>query len=406
MSATLRWGDLPIIRDTESGIAAIEREQMTKPRPLEVEGPLLYQPSTDHILSKNSLYDSKDDFGLDATTQHTLQLLQYSHQLTSLIEDAHHQVEQLKSGEISSLNCAVAPPLPTWQPPKKKHPTLKPFAFIPDNEGSLFARGIRETSSSSAVSLDETTCKLLLRRSVAAICAHAGFDSCSQSVLDTLTDVCQEYYHQLLRLLRCAVDAEAYHGGSGFPDAITRVFYEMGIGSLSSVYDFYQSRVVDYHARLLQKCIDMRDEYEQLRKPRTATSAEELSASKNKDDSSSVIHFPSTDEGDETGDMEQVDQLEGLGLDMSISQESSTTLEEEGTTGKWKTEAAGNAKHDQSASEDRLSSSESCLSSGQVDAFHVSSSHLSSDSKRTSAGVISPPAAAFLLKPPLKKFKK
>lgn len=51
----------------------------------------------------------------------------------------------------------------------------------------------------------------------------------------------------------------------------------------------------------------------------------------------------------------------------------------------------------------RLSSSESCLSSGQVDAFHVSSSHLSSDSKRTSAGVISPPAAAFLLKPPLKK---
>lgn len=40
----LRWGDLPVIRDTESGIAAIEREQMTKPRPLEVEGPACYQP--------------------------------------------------------------------------------------------------------------------------------------------------------------------------------------------------------------------------------------------------------------------------------------------------------------------------------------------------------------------------
>lgn len=51
MSTTLRWGDFPIIRDTESGIAAIEREQMTKPRPLEVEGPLLYQPSPDHIPS-------------------------------------------------------------------------------------------------------------------------------------------------------------------------------------------------------------------------------------------------------------------------------------------------------------------------------------------------------------------
>jgi len=33
---------------------------------------------------------------------------------------------------------------------------------------------------------------------------------------------------------------------------------------------------------------------------------------RNKDDSTSIIHFPSTDEADETGDMEQVDQLEGI----------------------------------------------------------------------------------------------
>ncbi len=42
------WGDLPIVPDTESGIAAIEREQMTKPRPIEVEGPTLHQPSSRH----------------------------------------------------------------------------------------------------------------------------------------------------------------------------------------------------------------------------------------------------------------------------------------------------------------------------------------------------------------------
>lgn len=39
-----RWGDLPIIPDTESGIAAIEREQITKPRPLEISGAKLHQP--------------------------------------------------------------------------------------------------------------------------------------------------------------------------------------------------------------------------------------------------------------------------------------------------------------------------------------------------------------------------
>lgn len=31
--------------DTEPGIAAIEREQITKPRPMELEGPILHQPS-------------------------------------------------------------------------------------------------------------------------------------------------------------------------------------------------------------------------------------------------------------------------------------------------------------------------------------------------------------------------
>ena len=39
------WASLPTIHDTEWGLAAIEREQMTKPRPLDVTGPTLYQPS-------------------------------------------------------------------------------------------------------------------------------------------------------------------------------------------------------------------------------------------------------------------------------------------------------------------------------------------------------------------------
>ena len=43
-----KWGDLPVIPDTDSGIAALEREQMTKPRPMEVEGPALHQPSSKH----------------------------------------------------------------------------------------------------------------------------------------------------------------------------------------------------------------------------------------------------------------------------------------------------------------------------------------------------------------------
>lgn len=43
------WGSLPVLPEPDSGIAAIEHEQMMKPRPMEVEGPPLYQPCSTHM---------------------------------------------------------------------------------------------------------------------------------------------------------------------------------------------------------------------------------------------------------------------------------------------------------------------------------------------------------------------
>jgi len=42
------WGDIDRANDAGSGIAAIERQQMTKPRPLEIESPFLHRPSGSH----------------------------------------------------------------------------------------------------------------------------------------------------------------------------------------------------------------------------------------------------------------------------------------------------------------------------------------------------------------------
>lgn len=47
------WGDLPVIIDMDSGIAKIERDQMTKPRSMDVEGPRLQQPSNRHYPPTN-----------------------------------------------------------------------------------------------------------------------------------------------------------------------------------------------------------------------------------------------------------------------------------------------------------------------------------------------------------------
>jgi len=42
------WGDIDRAHDAGSGIAAIERQQMTKPRPLEIDSPFLHCPSAIH----------------------------------------------------------------------------------------------------------------------------------------------------------------------------------------------------------------------------------------------------------------------------------------------------------------------------------------------------------------------
>jgi len=49
------WGDIEKAHDAGSGIAAIERQQMTKPRPLEIDCPSLHRPSGSHSYTSDDL---------------------------------------------------------------------------------------------------------------------------------------------------------------------------------------------------------------------------------------------------------------------------------------------------------------------------------------------------------------
>ena len=46
-----------------------------------------------------------------------------------------------------------------------------------------------------------------------------------------------------------------------------QVFHEMGIGSPLVLHDFYQNRVVKYHANMERTCHSLRLDYSRIRNP-------------------------------------------------------------------------------------------------------------------------------------------
>jgi len=50
------WGNIDRAHEAGSGIAAIERQQMTKPRPLEIDSPLLHRPSGSYVHATDEVH--------------------------------------------------------------------------------------------------------------------------------------------------------------------------------------------------------------------------------------------------------------------------------------------------------------------------------------------------------------
>ncbi|XP_056010203.1 STAGA complex 65 subunit gamma-like [Ostrea edulis] len=330
MSSQTYWGELPQLTDMDRGIAALDREQMTKLRSIEVEGPRLHQPSSRHQPpSKDPLPSEK--FEMDPVVVHTIKLMQHAKKLRSLISSIQHQ----QDGMDVDLSFPPAPPIPEYAGPPIRSSMMGPVPFLPKDSESDFVRGVGEIPPA----VDEEACRKLLRKSTAALCAHLGFDTCNESVLETLTDVAHEYFQDFCTRLRNAADNKLLHGYSGFPDIAEQVYHEIGIGSVTNVRDFYQSRVINHHAAMQQTCIQLMTEYEKLNQPIMTKQMDTVPVIRIKEESSSEIQFPVLDENDELNDAEQLLQLEGLGgFEITVEHESASGLTTE-VESKWTKES-------------------------------------------------------------------
>ncbi|XP_067140328.1 STAGA complex 65 subunit gamma isoform X1 [Centruroides vittatus] len=282
------WGDLPMIPDTESGIAAIEREQITKPRPVAVEGMKLHHPSRNEPVMSHPL--PAECSSIDDLTLHTIKLIQYNKKIKTMLNTLHSDSQ--KSVEDGNHTYPAVPPMPELPESVMVHYMKREIAS--DRESDfVYGRG------KSPPELSFPIMRQILRKSVAAICAHIGFDSATDTVLETLTDIAHEHNLRICRLLRMGVDRQTLTGHTGFIDVIEQVFHEAGIGSITTLHNFYQSRMIDYHKFLFQTCQQLLEEYERLRTPEMKT---DLSSKpiKIKDEPMSEINFPVNEEIEES----------------------------------------------------------------------------------------------------------
>ncbi|KAK3100748.1 hypothetical protein FSP39_024618 [Pinctada imbricata] len=340
------WGENEIVTESEK---MKERREPIKLQPIDVEGPRLHQPSSRHQPPTNDLLPS-EWFESDPVVLHTIKLLQHMKKLKQMIQTVQQQQE---SSTDPDTVYPAAPPIPEYKGPTIKHKVVSHLPYLVKDCDSNFVRGVGEIPPV----IDETACRKLLKKSTAIICAHLGFDTCSEITMDTLSDVMHEYFQELCKHLRTAADHALLTGCSGFPDIVEKTFHEMGIGSITSLNEFYHTRVLNYKINMESTCQNLMSEYEKLIQPSLIKQQDpdNVPVIRIKEEPSSEIQFPVLDENDELNDAEQLLQLEGLGgFEITVEHESASGLTTE-VESKWSKEGVKPEVAESSVSSTRVS---------------------------------------------------
>lgn len=289
-----RWGELPpLITETESGIAAIEREQITKPRPVPIQGPKLHQPGEQSSLRLQSERHAQEFGVVDPITSHTIALIQHAKKIQSLITNLQQQ-------DIKPLEAEYLPPIP-------EGPCI-PGLTSPSSSTNLEIKSKRKSTWKPPPPLGANATRVVLRRAIAAICVHAGFDTTWSSVLEILTDICSDFYRRFCWQLRSLVDHEALTGETGFVDVMDHALHESGMGGLQALVQFFDDRVINYNRHMLRTCRKLHQTYHKVRMPQ-GSSSDDSKHIKVKEEPMSEIHFPSLDDGDESMAEVPLDEL-------------------------------------------------------------------------------------------------
>ncbi|XP_046676176.1 STAGA complex 65 subunit gamma-like [Homalodisca vitripennis] len=284
------WGEIPEPRNTEwDKVVPKEIGKLVILSAIKMEPPKVKQPQPDEH-ADNNITVGPEHSTMEQNVLYTIKLIQHARQVDDLIRVSNSMIQD----EEPSVEVKECPPMP--QAPTQEIKQEETFPSYKSREESPFTLG----EPIVLPELGREVTKEILYKSVSTLCAHAGYDSGMQSSLQVLTDVAEDFFKKFTRLLRYAVDREDLYGNSGFPDAMERVFHEMGLGSVTRLHDFYQSRVLQYRDQCQEKCQKLVQQYEALL-PTIKREPDELVRFKTEMESEEdipEIHFPAMAEGD------------------------------------------------------------------------------------------------------------
>jgi len=261
--------------------------EITEPKAAEYEVPRLDQPSSEHFPPKDELparFMASVKPPLDKHSQnltlHCIELQHHKRRMRLMLMAAQHQ-----SGEGGKTEGAEASSLPA-HPPRPKRFCSSQGIVTPPTQSTILSRAHETISSPESHSmltcaeLDSASNRHLLMRAVATLCALAGFDMASESALEILTDILDDFNTKFCQLLRMAVDNEALNGRTGFPDAMEYALHEIGLGGCAAIHKYWVQGVQDYAVRLDQEDMEMIQEYKSFTDPtaRTSTAGSEQSS--------------------------------------------------------------------------------------------------------------------------------
>ncbi|KAM7441616.1 histone H3 acetylation [Porites harrisoni] len=205
-------------------------------------------------------------------TLHCIELQHHKRRMRLMLMAAQHQY-----GEAGRSDGAETTSLPA-HPPRPKRFCSSQGIVTPPTQSTILSRAKESVSppgthsTLACAELDSASNRHLLMRAVASLCALAGFDMASESALEILTDILDDFNTKLCHLLRTAVDNEALNGRSGFSDAMEYALHEIGLGGCAAIQKYWTQGVQDYAVRLDQEDMEMIQDYKSFLDPATKSS--------------------------------------------------------------------------------------------------------------------------------------